>query len=74
MWLGASMNLGWALSCLLLCSALARYGALGLAGSRLLAYLLHGVWTAAFAFYFLAAPKTCTAVEACRASQERLTI
>jgi len=27
MWLGASMNLGWALSCLLLCSALARYGA-----------------------------------------------
>ena len=53
LWLGASMNLGWALSFLGLTFLLVSYGAFGLASARLLAYLLHGIWTFAFALHVI---------------------
>jgi O-antigen/teichoic acid export membrane protein len=56
MWLGVTMNLGWAVFCLLLTWILVRWGAAGLASARLGAYLLHTVWTTAFALYFLRPP------------------
>ncbi|HRT06908.1 MAG TPA: oligosaccharide flippase family protein [Candidatus Paceibacterota bacterium] len=49
MWLGALMNLGWGLGFLGFTWLFLSWGALGLATARLLAYLLHGIWTFAFA-------------------------
>jgi O-antigen/teichoic acid export membrane protein len=54
MWAGTLMNLGWAASFLLLTFLLVPWGALGLAWARLTAYLLHAVWTLAFARVLLA--------------------
>ena len=53
MWLGVTMNLGWGLAFLCFSFFLVRYGALGLAAAGLLAYLLHAIWTFAFALVFI---------------------
>lgn len=45
MWIGFAMNAGWAITFIGLAIGLVRYGAEGLAGARLLAYVLHCVWT-----------------------------
>lgn len=45
MWTGFLMNLGWAI-CLLICSyMLVEFGSEGIAGARLIAYLLHAIWS-----------------------------
>ena len=44
MWLVCIMNSGWALVCLLVSVYFVRWGALGLASARLVAYTLHAVW------------------------------
>jgi len=49
MWLGALMNLGWGLAFLTGTVLLIHRGAFGLATARLLAYLLHALWTLGFA-------------------------
>jgi O-antigen/teichoic acid export membrane protein len=53
MWLGGLMNLGWAVCFLLATWWLVRWGALGFATARLLAYIAHTIWTLAFASYLL---------------------
>jgi O-antigen/teichoic acid export membrane protein len=53
MWLGSAMNLGWATCFVLVTWLLVRWGALGLATARLVAYAVHAVWTFAFAAYLL---------------------
>lgn len=57
MWLGSAMNLGWAVCFLVLTWVLIRWGALGLAGARLIAYIAHATWTFAFAAYVLSRTK-----------------
>ncbi|OGV60047.1 MAG: hypothetical protein A2283_19755 [Lentisphaerae bacterium RIFOXYA12_FULL_48_11] len=49
MWVGMIMNLGWGLAFLGFTFLLVRHGSFGLASARLLAYLLHAIWTFAFA-------------------------
>lgn len=49
MWLGSIMNLGWGLCFLGFTFLLLRWGALGVGTARLIAYVLHAVWTFAFA-------------------------
>jgi O-antigen/teichoic acid export membrane protein len=53
MWLGTAMNLGWAVSFVVMAWLFVPFGALGLAGARLAAYALHAIWTSAFALSFL---------------------
>ncbi len=53
MWLGTLMNAGWATGFIALTWGLVHWGALGLAGARLGAYVLHAAWTLAFAVYLL---------------------
>ena len=53
MWLGAIMNFGWALTFLAGTWALLGWGASGLALARLAAYVVHALWTFAFAAYTL---------------------
>jgi hypothetical protein len=50
MWLGLSMNAGWAAIYVLSTVVLVRWGAMGLASSRLIAYAVHATWTLAFAW------------------------
>lgn len=50
MWLGLLMNSGWAAVYLASTLLLVRFGSLGLASSRLLAYIAHAIWTVAFAY------------------------
>ena len=50
MWLGLLMNLGWAMIYVIATLSLAHWGSLGLASSRLIAYLVHAVWTSVFAY------------------------
>lgn len=53
MWLGGVMNLGWAVCFVVLTWALLRWGAFGLAGARLLAYLAHSLWVFFFTYRLL---------------------
>ena len=48
MWMGFGMNAGWGAAMLLASWWMVRWGAEGLAGARLLAYLVHAVWTFGF--------------------------
>ncbi len=56
LWLGVAMNAGWGAVFLGLTAIGVHWGALGLAGARLGAYLVHGIWTFAFAFHALRNP------------------
>jgi O-antigen/teichoic acid export membrane protein len=51
MWLGASMNLGWAFVYLVFTFLLAKNGASGVLVALLLAYIAHAVWTFWFALH-----------------------
>lgn len=53
MWLGALMNAGWAAGFIGLTWGFVHWGALGLAGARFGAYLLHATWVFWLAFYLL---------------------
>jgi O-antigen/teichoic acid export membrane protein len=53
LWLGLIMNLGWAGIFIGGSWLLADGGALGLASSRLIAYVFHAVWTFAYAWIFM---------------------
>ena len=53
LWLGLIMNLGWAGIFIGGSWLLADWGALGLASSRLIAYVFHAVWTFAYAWTFM---------------------
>jgi len=53
MWTGVLMNFGWASAFLFLTVMLVEKGSLGLASSRSLAYLIHGIWTFCFAYKVL---------------------
>jgi O-antigen/teichoic acid export membrane protein len=48
MWLGALMNLGWGVVFIIGTLLLIHRGAFGLATARLIAYLLHALWTLGF--------------------------
>lgn len=50
MWLGLTMNLGWALVFLIGTWFYVSSGAFGLASARMVAYLVHALWTFAFAY------------------------
>lgn len=52
MWIGFLMNMGWGLIFIFSAWALIKYGALGLALARGLAYVLHAGWTLGFAYYY----------------------
>jgi len=47
------MNAGWTAVYIVSTALLVRWGSLGLASSRLLAYVVHAIWTLAFAYYVL---------------------
>ena len=53
LWLGLMMNLGWAGIFIGGAWLFAEGGALGLASSRLIAYVFHAVWTFAYAWIFM---------------------
>lgn len=50
MWLGALMNSGWTLVYVGLAYAFLGYGSAGVTGAMGIAYLVHAIWTFAFAF------------------------
>ncbi len=50
MWLGARLNLGWALVYVSLAFVLVDYGSPGVSGAMGIAYVVHSAWTFAFAF------------------------
>ena len=58
MWLGASMNFGWAMIYLGSAFLLAKHGAIGIVASLGIAYLGHSVWTGFYAFRHLSDLKT----------------
>jgi O-antigen/teichoic acid export membrane protein len=49
LWVGAFMNLGWGAAYLSFTLLLVSHGAFGLASARLLAYVVHAIWTFGFA-------------------------
>lgn len=53
MWLGAAMNLGWAVVYLAGSWLLLEKGAMGIAAALLIAYIIHALWTFAFATRWL---------------------
>lgn len=53
MWVGFVMNLGWGACFLGATSVLVNRGAVGLAEARLIAYVVHGIWTGWFALRVL---------------------
>lgn len=53
LWLAFVMNAGWAAVLLAATYALVKFGALGVASARLLAYVVHATWTIWYAYYFL---------------------
>jgi O-antigen/teichoic acid export membrane protein len=57
MWPVFFMNLGWAVSFFALTAALLSRGALGLAGARLGAYVLNGIWVFWFAGRCVSEPR-----------------
>jgi O-antigen/teichoic acid export membrane protein len=61
MWTGFWMNLGWAIVLLASSWLMVRWGAEGLAGSRLVAYAIHGVWVLGYVFYMTKSAK-CNAM------------
>jgi O-antigen/teichoic acid export membrane protein len=52
-WLGFWMNSGWALVFLAATVPAVRWGALGLAGARLFAYVVHSTWSVWYAARFV---------------------
>lgn len=54
MWLGLLMNAGWALIYIIATVLLVRWGSLGLASARLIAYAVHATWASAFAYRLIA--------------------
>lgn len=58
MWTGLVMNTGWAIVAITCTWFLVRFGALGLAAARLIAYLVHATWTFAFAIKLIRATST----------------
>ncbi len=61
LWLGFVMNSGWAVAFLGATLLLVEWGALGVATARLIAYVVHAVWTVGFAGAFIRA-KTAAAI------------
>lgn len=53
MWIGFSMNLGWAIVFVISAIFLVRWGAIGLASARLVSYCFHAIWVSAWTFYFI---------------------
>jgi O-antigen/teichoic acid export membrane protein len=53
MWLGFMMNTGWGIVFIIGTILLVKYGAIGLASSRLISYIFHMIWTFGFTYYFL---------------------
>lgn len=53
MWTGFFMNLGWAIAFIVATLSLVKLGALGLALGRLIAYMIHAVWTFGFAYILI---------------------
>jgi O-antigen/teichoic acid export membrane protein len=53
MWLATAMNGGWAVVFVFSTLLLIHHGSLGLASSRLIAYVIHAGWTLAFAYFIL---------------------
>ncbi len=51
MWIGFWMNTGWGAVMLLASWWMVRWGAEGLAGARLIAYLFHATWTFGFVYW-----------------------
>lgn len=51
MWLGLAMNAGWASVFIVATVLLVRYGAIGLASARAVAYVAHATWTLGFAVW-----------------------
>ena len=64
MWLGFGMNAGWATVYVISTLLLVRWGSLGLASSRLIAYMFHAGWTALFAYGIISQHQREAAVEA----------
>ncbi len=52
-WTGLLMNLGWGVVFIVLTVVFIGRGAMGLATARLVAYLVHSLWTLYFAYHFL---------------------
>jgi O-antigen/teichoic acid export membrane protein len=50
MWVGFWMNAGWGATMLVASWWMVRWGAEGLAAARLIAYVLHAVWTFGFVY------------------------
>jgi O-antigen/teichoic acid export membrane protein len=61
MWLGFVMNTAWAIVYLVATLLLVRFGANGLAGARLLAYLFHAAWTFWWALSVMHRPRVLAA-------------
>jgi O-antigen/teichoic acid export membrane protein len=53
MWVCFASNIGWALVYLAATALLLRWGSLGLASSRMLAYFAHVVWSFSYSFLFV---------------------
>jgi O-antigen/teichoic acid export membrane protein len=53
LWLGFLMNIGWAVVTIVVTVAMLQKGAFGLAIGQLAGYIVHGVWTIAFAYYII---------------------
>jgi O-antigen/teichoic acid export membrane protein len=51
MWVGFWMNTGWGLCMLVASWLMVKWGAEGLAGARLIAYLAHSIWVFTFVMY-----------------------
>ncbi len=62
MWMGCAMNAGWALVFIGTSSALVPSGALGLAGGRFIAYIVHTIWTLGFAYVLIKKAESSTRV------------
>jgi O-antigen/teichoic acid export membrane protein len=53
MWVGFASNIGWALLYLGVTALLLRWGSLGLASARMLAYFAHVIWSFGYSFLFV---------------------
>jgi len=51
MWIGFIMNAGWGVMFILLAFVFISKGSFGLAGSRLIGYILHTIWVFGYTFY-----------------------
>ncbi len=56
-WAGFWMNVGWGIAFVVGSLFLVRWGAAGVAGARLLAYLVHTLWVGGFVFAVLRRPR-----------------